>query len=347
MASEWRGRLAMATCVGLAACSAEPLPAEEAPSPTWTSVYDSDSLGSVPLAAWEAGDDVFIVGGGLGNGAASLVLRRHDGAWSRVEADGMDTLWWVFGQAPSDVWMVGERGRIFRWDGRVLADHSYATEATLFGVWAAAEGDAWAVGGSPGKGTAAPNDVVLHWDGTSWKPETLPGAARGEALLKVWGLSKDSVFAVGENGAVWHRRDGVWFDERAAVAAGETLTTVTGCSANEVLVAGGQTVVSSHDSTWTPISIPTTAHVVGAACKGLESDLLLVGTGSLKLFRSGEVWRDETFHEPYGDFHAAWLAPSGDAWIVGGDYFTPAENGQARRGAIAHYGSPTRALPPL
>ena len=304
---------------------------------SWSTVYDDITLGGAFLSVWEKNAEVFAVGGGLGNGSPTLVVRGAEGRWSLLSPGGSETLWWVFGQSPSAVWMVGEQGRIVLWNGSAFIEHRFPTTATLFGVWASVEGEAWAVGGSPTMGTGAANDVVLHWDGASWQREPLPGPARGETLYKVWGRSKDDVFAVGENGALWHRRAGVWEDERNAIGASESLTSVTGC-ADEIFAAGGQTVAELHADSWLHLLLPDTARVVGVACGMTPENLLLVGWGSLKLFRASNGWRDDTFVEPYVDLHGSWMTADGEAWAVGGDYVGEGVPGRARRGTVARFG---------
>ena len=163
----------------LAACSSTPVTppsdagadAVDAPSaPEWRAVVEK--LDGALLSMWgTSASDVYAVGGPLGNsGFETLVLHFDGGKWKRLKPGHSDTYWWVHGTSATDVWMVGEKGRITHWDGAGLKDYPGATTATLFGVWAASPTDAWAVGGA-GEAAGLPNDVLLHWDGASWKSE--------------------------------------------------------------------------------------------------------------------------------------------------------------------------------
>jgi len=72
--------------------------------------------------------------------------------------------------------------------GYSIARLDASKRGALFDVAAISATDAWAVGGTPEGGTAAPNDVVLHWDGTAWKQEMLPMAlaVAGVTGIYVW-----------------------------------------------------------------------------------------------------------------------------------------------------------------
>ena len=120
------------------------------------------------------------------------------------------------------------------------------TTATLFGAFAFAPNDVWAVGGSPDGG--GPNDVILHYDGTAWTRETLPAPAN-VALFKVWGPSPDDLYVVGENAVIFHRKAGVWNREGEGVGQAR-LTTVFGCSAQEIYAVGGRDLLVSDGTTW-------------------------------------------------------------------------------------------------
>src|SRR5690606_445252 len=142
----------------------------------------------------------------------------------------------------TDVWLVGESGRITHWDGTSFREDASGTTATLFGVMAFAANDAWAVGGTP-ESASGPNDVVLHWDGTSWQAVALP-EARGAAMFKVWGAKPDDLYIVGEAGIVWHRANGAFVREAEGVAKNR-LTTVAGCGSDQVFAVGGRELLTS------------------------------------------------------------------------------------------------------
>src|SRR5262249_35232698 len=156
----------------------------------------------VVLSAWGSRpSDVYAVGGPLGNSGFETLVVHFDGAlWHRLKPGGPETYWWVGGSGPSDVWMVGEKGRITHWDGVQFVEHASSVPATLWGVWAASPTDAWAVGGMPNGAPGPADDIVLHWDGAAWTADPLPGTLLGRALFKVWGTASDNLYVVGEKG---------------------------------------------------------------------------------------------------------------------------------------------------
>jgi hypothetical protein len=310
-------------------------------TPTWKPVLEH--LDGALLAVWGTSDhDVWTVGGPLGNaGFESLVMRYDGNAWHRSKPGGTETYWWIHGTSASDVWLVGEKGRITHWDGTKFEERTSGTTATLFGVWAAAPDDAWAVGGTPDQ-PDQPNDVVLHWDGTSWKPETLPELHK-VALFKVWGSSKNDVYVVGEIGLVWHRTNGAWTREAQGIAKGR-LTTVNGCSPSSIFAVGGRDLLVSDGTTWKRSDVTLVNDVNGVACAPAGAPAhdwgraVIVGGGSLKLRLVGDQWVDDFGSEPFSDLHGAWVDPTGAFWGVGGSFTATPRAGVSRDGVVARFG---------
>ena len=318
--------------------------AAEAAAPEWTPVIEH--LDGALLSIWGTSEhDVWTVGGPLGNaGFESLVMRFDGTTWRRSSTGGTETYWWVHGTGPNDVWLVGEKGRITHWDGAKFEERASGTTGTLFGVWAAAPDDAWAVGGTPDQPDAA-NDVLLHWDGASWKPETLPELKK-VALFKIWGSSKDDLYVVGEAGLVWHRTSGTWKREADGVAKGR-LTTVSGCSPTEVFAVGGRDLLTSNGTQWKRSDAVLVNDVNGVACAPASAPArawgraVIVGGGSLKLRLVGDHWEDDFGSKPFSDLHGAWVDPTGAFWGVGGSFNASPRAGASREGVVARYGAGT------
>ena len=308
-------------------------------TPAWQVVFEEGELDRAVLSVWgTAPDDVFVVGGPLGNeGFETLALHFDGTSWTDLAPGGGETFWWVGGTASNDVWMVGTGGRIAHWDGATFTEHDSGTTGTLWGVWARAADDAWAVGGTPEGGTAQPNDIVLHWDGTSWTPVTLPGEPRGRAHYKVWGASSDDLYVVGEAGTVWHKRGSDWALEADGLAMA-TLFTVYGCSADEVYAVGGRDVLRSDGSEWSRVDIDLSNDVNGVGCNR-PGEAAIVGFGGLKQRLVEGTWIDEFDIEPYTALHATWGDGQG-FWAVGGDWLSSPKPA-AREGVVARFGPGT------
>jgi hypothetical protein len=233
--------------------------------------------------------------------------------------------------------MVGEKGRITHYDGASLVEHPFATTATLYGVWSASPTDAWAVGGTPEGGTGAPNDLVLHWDGTSWTQVALPQAL-GRTLFKVWGTASEDLYAVGELGVVWHRVGTTWNLESQPPVAHGNLLTVFGCSATEVYAVGGRDVLLSDGKKWTPLAVELTNDMNGVSCAS-PGAVVIVGFGGAKQRLVSGGWQNDFGTVPYSDLHGAWASSDGAYWAAGGDFVSKPAGGVSRNGVLARYGS--------
>jgi hypothetical protein len=71
--------------------------------------------------------------------------------------------------------------------------NSDVSAGNYLGVWGSAADDVFVVG-------EGYNDLILHFDGTSWSPM----AADSVWLFDVWGAAGGDVFAVGSDGAILH-----------------------------------------------------------------------------------------------------------------------------------------------
>jgi hypothetical protein len=341
-----RAAFAFTLALGGAACTKstdtiDPGSSDAAAHPAWRTVVDG--LDGALLSIWGTSQqDAWTVGGPLGNSGFDALVLHYDGtAWHRLAPGGADSFWWVHGTGPTDVWMVGEKGRATHWNGTVFTEIPSGTDATLFGVWAAAHDDVWAVGGMPDRPDGT-NDVVLHWDGTSWKPEALPQKNK-TALFKVWGSSKDDLYVVGDAGIIWHKTAGSWRREAEGLATGR-LTTVAGCSATEVYAVGGRDLLVSNGATWTRASVDPLKLINdlnGVSCSaGLAPTaprVVVVGGGSLKLRLVDGVWQSDFGSAPLSDLHGAWADPSGAFWGVGGQFATGPEAGVKRGGVVGRF----------
>jgi hypothetical protein len=280
------------------------------------------------------------------------VLRFDGATWRAEHPGGTETYWWVHGSSAGDVWLVGVEGRVTHWNGAALEEIPSGTTATLFGVFAIAPDDVWAVGGLPEQ-PDQPNDVVLHWDGTSFTPEALPAPTKS-ALFKVWGPSKDEIYVVGEAGVVWHRANGAWAREAQGLATGR-LTTVFGCSADEIYAVGGRDLLVKKAGVWTrapidPLLVVNDLNGVSCARPGTQARpwgrAVVAGGGSLKLRlvangAGGDTWESDFGSTPFTDLHAAWVDPTGAFWAVGGAFNATPVSGAKRAGVVARFADDT------
>jgi hypothetical protein len=322
------------------ACSSPPMGTPDAGPPAWHLVLHD--LGPTLLCVWgTSANDVFAVGGPRGNGTPSAFFHYDGKAWASLSPGGTDTYWWAHGTSSKDVWAVGETGRITHWDGAKFTEHASGTKATLYGVWAAAANDVWAVGGTPEGGTSKPNDVLLHFDGTSWAPSPLPQTL-GRTFFKIWGTPHGGAYALyiaGEFGTIWHRAGPTWaLEANSPPLATGNLTTVSGCSDTEVYAVGGNDVLVSDGATWKRANVTLESGVNGVACAS-PGNAVLVGFGGVKQRLVGGTWTSDFTSEPHSDLHGAWADPAGGYWAAGGNFVGSPVAGASRAGTVGYYGT--------
>ena len=124
----------------------------------------------------------------VGKGGA---VYAFDGTTPTAETSAVTSdLHAVGGSELSDVWAVGDA--IEHGPGTWKKD-PFTPPGTLYGVWAAAADEAWAVG----KG-----GIILAWDGKHWKKTASPTTSD---LYAIWGNNDHDIWAVGANNTALHR----------------------------------------------------------------------------------------------------------------------------------------------
>jgi len=304
--------------------------AEPQAPPRWQLVAELDRVALTVHVAAEG--DVWVGGGGLGSGPGSLLLHGDGAHFEEISTGRSETLWWIGGSARDDLWAVGERGLALHGDGSRWNVVETGTTATLFGVWARAKDDAWAVGGSPNG--AGPNDVLLHWNGTTWSAITPP--TKGATYFKVWG--GDEIFVVGigvalrGNGTTW---------TPIAVPSKTSLFTVAGGSSGVFAVGGGPaTLLRLNGAAFESLPLPDTASgILSGVAVASDGSVFVVGERSQRYRRGVDgVFRDDSreLDLPGIDLHATATTRDG-ALAVGGNYMALTRPGTKARGAILRF----------
>lgn len=170
-------------------------------------------------------------GGVWASGWDGLVLQFDGETWKTVATGSQHRFERLSGTSDSNVWAVANSSTqatgssVWHFDGKQWTSKLVAS-SVVNGLWAAKEGDVWAVG------TAG---SIFRYDGTtdSWTGKTSGTQA---TLNDVWGSSSDDVWFAGEYGTLLH------WDGRAvaAVRSGTTshLHKLTGSKADDVWVGG-------------------------------------------------------------------------------------------------------------
>ncbi|HVM97594.1 MAG TPA: hypothetical protein VMT89_14465 [Candidatus Acidoferrales bacterium] len=308
------------TQVSVASATATTSPTPE-PIPTWTTAFDASQVGWM-LNVWgPGGGTVWAVGGTNTHGR---IFERVDGAWSEVDS-GIEVplLNWVHGTSATDVFIGGNGGTMLHFDGNRWSQQSTPVSAPVWGVFAVAANDVWAVGGDPG---ATDPPFVLHYDGEAWTSATLPILQRPRvyAFFKVWASGPDDVYIVGQNGIILHY-DGSQFTE-LGIGVSQDLIGIWGTGPDNIMVVGGRgTAELAHFDgvQWHHVSSalpglngvwmrrPDVAHAVGIA-----GTILRVDPNTLEA-------TEETSPPTLLDLHSVFGDDSGQLVALGGNFFTP------------------------
>ncbi len=172
-------------------------------------------------------NDVWAVGryNDTADGSDRSVIMHWDGRdWNRLTAPVPDSsiadeLWSVSATSATDAWAVGswtdndpnnsfDHPLIEHWDGtswsvvRGVPDPGAGfANSTLFGVYATAPDDVWAVGQEDSVlGPIFTLGLVVHWNGTSWTTVDNPRVDQFTDLSAIAADSADDVWLVGTSG---------------------------------------------------------------------------------------------------------------------------------------------------
>lgn len=141
----------------------------------------------------------------------------------------------VWGSSAEDVFAVGARGVIVRFDGSRWRRQRSGTSRHLASVWAASPSFAVAVG---------LDGTILHFDGRGWEKVE---SGTSKTLVAVWGVSPADVFAVGRDGTILHFDGRAWTRQPSGTA--KDLNAVWGSSPSDVWAAGAHGTLLRYDGT--------------------------------------------------------------------------------------------------
>lgn len=134
------------------------------------------------LTLWSDGQGALLAAGDEG-----LVLRHHEGDWSRMASGTRSALYGLWGRDADHLLAVGDFGLVLRWNGTRWDTFNAGTEHFLFDVWGRGLDDIYIVGLS---------GTIGHFDGRRWR--ITPARARRD-LLALAG-TETHVVAVGAGG---------------------------------------------------------------------------------------------------------------------------------------------------
>ena len=296
---------------------------EEENTDTWKLAFQATDLGwFLNIHGPTDSDTLYAVGG---NPEEGLMMKRSEGEWAPVDT-GYDVplLNWTYARTSDDVFVVGNNGTILHWDDTEWTLQDSPTEQDLWGVWAAAADDVWAVGG---RGQEEGQETVLHYDGTSWTAFEIPELDRPKvhAFYKVWGTGSDNVYIVGQKGAVLHW-DGTDMTELHVGASGD-LISLWGTGPDHIVMVGGRShaIIVQYDGVeWTTTDIGEFPGINGVWTDNKETFHIAANEGIVAEFQASTLkYIVAQELETNLVFHAVFGGSDGFLYSVGGSLMFP------------------------
>lgn len=326
----WIPALVTAACSGPTATDTrDPQDSSWADSATpevdWSMLADRFGDG-VLLSAWTDGEEAVLVGGDL-HGGEAMLARYRDGTLCVEPSPAERALWWIHGPRDGEWYAVGDAGVVLHEVDGDRTREDIPTKGVLFGVYAAADGFVWAVGGD------ATQDVGEIWrrdlDGT-WSAFA---TGLDGVVFKVW---KD--WFVG-SGPPLRLEEGVLVPH--PTPSGGVLTTVRGRDADDVWAVGGTGEIVHWDGTgWTSVDNDFLQPVMGV-WTGAGEDVWVAGAYGITAHLDDDGWHAPEWPITGEHFHAVW--PHGEEMLfVGGNFYSTTDS----YATVARYGPPTDPIEP-
>jgi hypothetical protein len=186
------------------------------------------------------------------------VLHHFDGvstkSWSIPAGGGFSSP--VLEVSPSEVWIGGQLGRMFRFDGERFATFQVLEPTQgILALWRDPGGAVWAAGST---------DVVARFQGGQW--QLLPTSA-SVSLLAIGGRNANDVWALGPVGILLHWDGANWLSQDKRI--GLSNLHVAGADPESVWFAGSPGSVVGYAGLGAFVELPTAPDPgVGLECGG-------------------------------------------------------------------------------
>lgn len=237
-------------------------------------------------------------------GDRGTILKWNGGSWSPQISGTTQHLRGVWGSDANNVWAVGDGGVILWWNGGFWSLQSSYTTQDLNGVWGSKSNRVWVVGS---------NGTLLKWNGSAWSRQE---SGSTQHLYGVWGSDSSNVWVVGDNGALLKWNGSSWYPKPSGIR--ERLWGVWGSDVGDVWIVGENgRILKWSGSHWSYPSSGTTQSLHGVWGSNSDSVWAVGSTGTV-LKWDGRTWTPQ----PSGTTQHLWSVRGGSAdniWAVG-DY---------------------------
>jgi hypothetical protein len=193
---------------------------------------------------------------------------------------GLEALW---GLAPDDLWATSG-SKIYRYRGSAMGwsevAHGIPNPPSFNAIWVLAPDD-YAVGGGD-----------VNWEVIRVKGGTISRTYTYGQTTGIWGASGDDIWAVSEEGGIFHWDGKMWSKSMTMGAGGDRPHAVWGLGAADVWAAGSSETLEHWDGkAWTPT---TTQNSYGAVWGAATNDVWAAGDDGVVSHFDGKTWTDSS-----------------------------------------------------
>lgn len=262
----------------------------------------------------------------------SVVVVHRDGIMRKRGRDdfvkehgGQEQLHGVWAFSANEVWAVGDKGLLRRFDGSEwravtvpakdvdLKPMIELSMIDLRAIWGRGPNDLWIVG----KG-----GTILHVSEKGWKNLTDPNI--GAVIESVYGIDDDNIWLVGANGSqgyIRRCRKNETCDKEAIV--GDTLGGVWGSGVDNAWAVGANgAVLRLKGAGWEKqvLNPPLQNDLYAVSGSGPTRDVWMVGKDAMLRYRNGLLEQVSVPTDAKGrSFNEVYAASDSDVWIVSDD----------------------------
>jgi len=218
-----------------------------------------------------------------------------------------ENLFGIWGSSPSDMWIVGQGGRLLYWNGKVLLPRDSGTTADLYGVGGTGPSDVWFVGSKA---------KALHWNGATVADQSPP---LGDLTLRAVGAAAGgaTVLVAGDAGTVYRFQEGGWKPENTKSSF--NLRSIAVSSSGNAWAVGDQGVgIKLSGGSWTSQNLPKANVTLRAIALSPAGRWYACGdTGYLAATTAG-TWEATLANDTQGrDAYGLWGVSDSEAWAIG------------------------------
>ncbi|MFZ4577719.1 MAG: hypothetical protein ACOYOB_04905 [Myxococcota bacterium] len=219
------------------------------------------------------------------------------------------TLWGVYAAADDLAWAVGSDGTIARWNGVKWALENQGKAKEVYGFGGPPGGPAFGVGASGLLGTLGANGLQIITAPTSM-------TLRAVAVTPATDGTAAHAVAVGDNGSVLEWQDGSWSAKIPPAMAGTSLRSVTSFGGGLYAAVGNSQIFTRNptDGVWTQAAFVPGVQAVAAIGPG---SALAVGQGGIVYERKGNGWIPAESLPNSGTANAIHANGPDDVWVAG------------------------------